>query len=185
NEPINEWTTSFPQSYTIPLSDLAKAMRDALDLRRLGREVAALGSAARPLALLYSKTSMLQHLPGDSSEMDSTPYLSELRRTYNASQSAGLYVGITTEKKILAGDLQKRKILVLPGVEYLPVGVVKEILGWVDSGGTLVVSPDSLIGDEYARPWQTTPLAGLRIVRREPPLLKRGEKFVTDYNLAD
>src|SRR5581483_942729 len=47
NEPINEWTTSFPQSYTIPLSDLAKAMRDALDLRRLGREVAALGSAAR------------------------------------------------------------------------------------------------------------------------------------------
>ena len=50
NEPINEWATSFPQSYTIPLSDIAKAMRDALDLRRLSREIAALG-ARRGLSL--------------------------------------------------------------------------------------------------------------------------------------
>ncbi len=75
NEPINEWASSFPQSYTIPLQDIAKAMRDALDLRRLGREIAALGSAPRPVALLYSKTSMLQQLPQQSREMDSFPYL--------------------------------------------------------------------------------------------------------------
>ena len=185
NEPINEWTTSFPQSYTVPLSDLAKAMRDALDLRRLAREITALGSAPRPVALLYSKTSMLQQLPSESRETDNTPYLSELRRTYNASQSAGLYVGLTTEKKILAGGLRPRKILILPSVEYLPAGVRNEILHWVDGGGTLVVSPDSLIGDEYARPSQRTPVPGLRVTRREAPRLKRGEKLVTDYNLAD
>jgi hypothetical protein len=185
NEPINEWTTSFPQSYTVPLSDLAKAMRDALDLRRLGREIAALGSAPRPVALLYSKTSMLQQLPSESRETDNTPYLSELRRTYNASQSAGLYVGLTTEKKILAGGLRPRKILILPSVEYLPAGVTNEILHWVEGGGTLVVSPDSLIGDEYARPLQRAPIPGLRVTRREAPRLKRGEKLVTDYNLAD
>ncbi|MGI8960279.1 MAG: beta-galactosidase trimerization domain-containing protein, partial [Bryobacteraceae bacterium] len=168
NEPINEWTTSFPQSYTIPLRDIAKAMRDALDLRRLSREIATLGSAPRPIALLYSKTSMLQQLPEESRDAGTTPYLSELRRIYNASQSAGLYIGMTTEKKILAGDLKARRILVLPSVQYLPENVTREILQWVENGGTLVVSPDSLVGDEYARPSQAAQLLGLNIVRTEP-----------------
>jgi beta-galactosidase len=184
NEPINEWTTSLPQSYTIPLSDLAKAMRDSLDIRRLGREIAALGSAPRPIALLYSKTSMLQQLPEESRDTDTTPYLSELRRMYNASQSTGLYIGMTTEKKILGGDLGARKILLLPSVEYLPENVTNGILRWVEGGGTLVVSPDSLVGDQYARPSQAAGLLGLRVIRREAPRLM-GENLVTDYNLPD
>ena len=73
NEPINEWASSFPQSYTIPVRDIAKAMRDALDLRRLGREIAALGSAPRPIVLLYSKSSMLQQLPEKSRENGQLP----------------------------------------------------------------------------------------------------------------
>ena len=185
NEPINEWTTSFPQSYTIPLSDLAKAMRDALDLRRLSREIAALGAAPRPVALLYSKTSMLQQLPDDSREIAGTAYLSEMRRIYNASQSTGLYIGMTTEKKILAGDLEPRKILVLPSVEYLPENVTNQILRWVEAGGTLIVSPDSLVGDEYARPSQANQISALQVLRREAAHLKRGEKLVTDYNLQN
>ena len=185
NEPINEWSTSFPQSYTIPLSDLAKAMRDALDVRRLGREIAALGSAPRPVALLYSKTSMLQQLPNQSAEIGTFPYLSSLRRIYNASQAAGLYVGLTTEKKILAGDLAQRKILVLPGAEFVPAPVRDTILGWVERGGTLIVSPDSLLADEYARPADTLARLGLRMVRREPAPLPHGETVVTEYNLAE
>ena len=185
NEPINEWASSFPQSYTIPLADIAKAMRDDLDLRRLGREIAALGSAPRPIVLLYSKSSMLQQLPQKSREMDSFPYLSELRRMYNASQSCGLYVGFTTEKKILAGELQERKILVLPGSEFLSEPVVNAILRWVEGGGTMIVSPDSLLADEYARPTGVLRSLGLRLIRREPPQLKHGEWFVTDYNQVD
>ena len=185
NEPINEWASSFPQSYTIPLQDIAKAMRDALDIRRLGREIAALGSAPRPIAVLYSKTSMLQQLPVQSRAMESFPYLSELRRTYNASQSAGLYVGLTTEKKILAGDLQHKRVLVLPAAEFVPDRVVAAILKWVEGGGTLIVCPDSLLADEYARPAGTLRSLGLRLTRREPPRLKRGESLVTDYNLSD
>ena len=182
NEPINEWATSFPQSYTIPLSDLAKAMRDALDLRRLGREIAALGSAPRPVALLYSKTSMLQQPPDQSGEIGTSPYLSSLRRIYNASQTAGLYIGLTTEKKILAGDLAQRKILVLPAAEFVPGPVTDAILAWVEGGGTLIVSPDSLLADEYARPSDTLAKLGLRMVRREPAPLKHGETVVTEYN---
>jgi hypothetical protein len=124
-------------------------------------------------------------LPSESREAGNTPYLSELHRIYNASQFSGLYVGLTTEKKIIANDLQQRKILVLPSVEYLPAGVTNKILHWVDGGGILVVSPDSLIADEYARPSQRPPVPGLRVLRRDAPRLKRGEKFVTDYNLAD
>jgi Beta-galactosidase/Beta-galactosidase trimerisation domain len=183
NEPINEWTTSFPQSYTIPLSDLAKAMRDALDIRRLSREIATLGSAPRPIALLYSKTSMLQQVPEESRDVDTTPYLSEMRRIYNASQSIGLYIGMTTEKKILAGDLQGRRILVLPSVQYLPENVTNKILRWVKGGGTLIVSPDSLVGDEYARPSQAAQLLGLRVIRPDPPQLTLGEPPVTGNNV--
>jgi beta-galactosidase len=179
NEPINEWTTSFPQSYTIPLSDLAKAMRDALDIRRLSREIAALGSAPRPIAFLYSKTSMLQQVPEESRDLGTTPYLSEMRRIYNASQSIGLYIGMTTEKKILAGDTQGRKILVLPCVQYLPENVTSKILRWVEDGGTLVVSPDSLAGDEYARPSQAAQLLGLRVIRPDPSQLALGEPVVS------
>ncbi len=185
NEPINEWASSFPQSYTIPLRDVAKAMRDALDLRRLSREIAALGSAPRPVALLYSKTSMLQHLPGESGEADDFPYAASLRQTYQASQSAGLYIGLTTEKKILAGDLSARKVLVVAGAEFVPQPVSDKILDWVEKGGTMIVAPDSLLGDEYARPSRVMPSLGLRLVRREPPALKRGEGLVTEYNLAD
>lgn len=185
NEPINEWTTSFPQSYTIPLSDLAKAMRDALDLRRLGREIAALGSAPRPVALLYSKTSMLQQLPNESAEIGTFPYLSSLRRIYNASQAAGLYIGLTTEKKILSGDLAQRKILVLPGAEFVPEPVTEAILRWVEGGGTLIVSPDSLLADEYARPADTLVKLGLRMVRHDLAPLKHDETVVTEYNLAE
>jgi hypothetical protein len=177
NEPINEWTTSFPQSYTIPLSDIAKAMRDALDLRRLSREIATLGSAPRPIALLYSKTSMLQQVPDHSRETDSNPHLSALRQIYNDSQSAGLYVGITTEKKVLAGDLETRKILVLPSVEFLPEPVTHKILRWAERGGTLVVSPDSLVGDEYARPSQAARLLHSRAIREGPAHPKRGESW--------
>jgi len=185
NEPINEWASSFPQSYTIPLRDVAKAMRDALDLRRLNREIAALASAPRPVVFLYSKTSMLQHDPAASGEADAFPYLFYLRHLYNASQSAGAYVGFTTEKKILAGDLKNRKILILPAAEFVPEAVTAAILRWVEGGGTLVVSPDSLLADEYARPTTVMEKLGLELVRREPPQLMRGEKVVTDYNLGD
>jgi hypothetical protein len=160
-------------------------MRDALDLRRLSSKISALGSAPRPAAFLYSKTSMLQQLPEQSREAGSFPYLSALRRLYNASQSTGLYVGVTTEKKILAGALRQHRVLVLPGAEFVPSDVTTGILRWVESGGTLVVSPDSLLADEYARPGRTPGSLGVRVVRREPPALKRGERVVTEYNLAD
>ncbi len=182
NEPINEWTTNFPQSYTVPLSDLGKSMRDALDLRRLGREIAVLASAPRAVALLYSKTSMLQQLPEESGEIGTFPYLSALRRIYNASQSLGLYVGLTTEKKILSGDLEQRKVLVLPGAEFLPEAVAGAIWRWVENGGTLVVSPDSMLADEYARPADRLSKLGVHIIRREPAPLKHGDKIVTRYN---
>ncbi|MGI9074594.1 MAG: beta-galactosidase trimerization domain-containing protein [Bryobacteraceae bacterium] len=150
-----------------------------IGLRRtlLNREIATLGSAPRPVALLYSKTSMLQQLPDQSRETDSNPHLSALRQIYNDSQSAGVYMGITTEKKILAGDLQKHKILVLPSVEFLSDAVTNEILRWAEGGGTLVISPDSLVGDEYERHSQAARLLRSRTIRRKLPSPKRGESW--------
>jgi len=55
----------------------------------------------------------------------------------------------------------------------------------VEAGGTLIVSPDSLVGDEYARPFQGARLPGVRVTRTEPQHLKRGETVVTDYNRED
>jgi hypothetical protein len=184
NEPINEWASSFPQSYTIPLSDVAKAMRDSLDLRRLSTEISALAQAPRPVALLYSKASMLQQ-PPRSSESDSTPYLFYLRQIYNASQAANAYVGITTEKKILAGDLNNRKVLIITATEFMPAEVARRILDWVSSGGMLLLSPDSMLSDEYGRQLTTAAQLGFRLLRREPPRLRRGERDITPYNFSD
>jgi len=160
NEPINEWASSFPQSYTIPLRDIAKSMRDALDVRRLGPEIAALASAPRPVAFLYSKTTMLHP--------DAAPrYLERLRSYYNAAQSSGQYIGVTTETKILARDLDKRRILAVTGAEYVPAPVVEAIRKWVDAGGTLLTLSGSLRADEYGRPLppvSSRPLEGI------PPL---------------
>jgi beta-galactosidase len=125
---------------------------------------------------------MLQQPPYESAAIGTFPYLSSLRRIYNASQAAGLYVGLTTEKKILAGDLAQRKILVLPGAEFVPGPVTDAILHWVEGGGTLIVSPDSLLADEYARPADTLVKLGLKMVRREPAPLPHGETVVTEYN---
>ncbi|HXH50722.1 MAG TPA: beta-galactosidase [Terriglobia bacterium] len=185
HEPINEWPSSFPQSYTIPLSDIAEAMRVALDVRRLSPEIIALANAPRPVALLYSKTSMLQHLPEESKETGTFPYLFSLEELYDSSQSAGIYVGLTTEEKILHGDLARRKLLVLPTAQFVPPAVTRRIISWVRDGGTLLVWPDSLLADEYARPTNTMESLGLNLLRRVPPTFKRGETQVTEYNLPD
>lgn len=185
HEPINEWASSFPQSYTISLSDIAESMRVALDVRRLGPEIVALANAPRPVALFYSKTSMLQHLPEESKGTGTFPYLFSLEELYDSSQSAGVYVGLTTEKKIMNGDLARHKLLVLPSAQFVPPAVTQRIISWVRQGGTLVVWPDSLLADEYARPTNTMESLGLHLVRRVPPTLKRGETQVTKYNLSD
>lgn len=185
HEPINEWASSFPQSYTIPLSDIAEAMRVALDVRRLSPEIVALANAPRQVAILYSKTSMLQHVPGESKETGTFPYLFSLEELYDSSQSAGVYVGLTTEKKILQGDLTGRKLLILPAAQFVPPAVTRRIISWVKGGGTLLVWPDSLLADEYARPTNTMESLGLHLLRRVPPTLKRGEPQVTEFNLSD
>jgi Beta-galactosidase len=185
HEPINEWASSFPQSYTIPLSEIAEAMRVALDVRRLSPEIIALANAPRPVALLYSKTSMLQHLPEESKETGTFPYLFSLEELYDSSQSAGVYVGLTTEKKILHGDLARRKLLVLPAAQFVPPAVTRRIISWVRDGGTLLVWPDSLLADEHAKPASIMESLGLHLLRRLPPTLKRGETQVTEYNLPD
>jgi beta-galactosidase GanA len=185
HEPINEWPSSFPQSYTIPLSDIAESMRVALDVRRLSPEIIALANAPRPVVLLYSKTSMLQHLPEESRDTGTFPYLFSLGELYKSSQSAGVYVGLTTEKKILHGDLSRRKLLVLPAAKFVPPVVTRRIISWVRDGGTLLVWPDSLLADEYAKPTNTMESLGLHLLRRVPPELNRGETQVTEYNLPD
>src|SRR5690348_4171843 len=185
HEPINEWASSFPQSYTIPLSDIAEAMRVALDVRRLSPEIVALANAPRPVALLYSKTSMLQHLPEESKQTGSFPYLFSLEQLYDSSQSAGVYIGLTTEEKILHGDLARRKLLVLPSAQFVPSAVTRRIISWVRAGGTLLVWPDSLLADEYAKPTNTMESLGLHLVRRVPPAFRRGETQVTEFNFPD
>lgn len=185
HEPINEWASSFPQSYTIPLSDIAEALRVGLDVRRLSPEIIALANASRPVAILYSKTSMLQHLPEESKETGTFPYLFSLEDIYDSSQSAGVYVGLTTGKMILHGDLARRKLLILPAAKFVPPAVTHRIISWVRDGGTLLVWPDSLLADEYAKATDTMESLGLQLLRRVPPALKRGETQVTDYNVPD
>ena len=100
-QPGNEFhgnnRTSLAHGWQYRLADVGELLRAALDVRRLNNEFAASVDAPAEAAILYSRTATLQLAP----EMlggRATPYLDELRKTYEASQHLDARVTFTTER---------------------------------------------------------------------------------------
>jgi len=153
--PPSFYRSDVMRSPSVPLGDLALVLRNALDLRRLSREIVQFHQRTpeqkAPLAVLYSHTSMLQ-LPPELRQGRNTPYVFALRTVYDGLLYLDASTRITTERQIGDGELGTVKTLVLPGVEYQDAHTVDTILNWVTGGGTLVLTPNSWLADEYARP---------------------------------
>lgn len=154
--------SAIPYSWRWPLSDVAELLRVALDIRRLHKEIAAFASAQPEVAILYSKTSVIQ-VPPELMRARSTPYLGEMRRVYEGSLCLDTNTTFITEKQILKGLASRYKVILVPAAKHLPPEVAQALLDYVQEGGHLVVTPESLMTDPYLRPLDFFNQIGIQI----------------------
>ena len=156
--------SAIPYSWRWPLSDVAELLRLALDIRRLNKEIAAFASARPEVAILYSKTSIVQ-VPPELMRARSTPYLAELHRVYEGNLYLDANTTFITENQILKRMASQYKVILVPAAKHLPPEVVQALLDYVQEGGHLVVSPESFMMDAYLRPLDFFDQIGIRILK--------------------
>ncbi|HUU26933.1 MAG TPA: beta-galactosidase [archaeon] len=173
--------SSIPFSWNISLAEVAEVLRLGLDVRRLGREIAEFTRPEPEIAILYSKSSIVQ-VPPQLLRAGRTPYIEALYSTWEGARFLGCRIGFVSEKQILEGKLSRIKLLIVPAAKYVPPEVVERIMKYVDQGGRAVVVPESFLFDQYAR--QNDHLAGLGLKIKDvtlPPVLGEGE-LVQNYD---
>jgi hypothetical protein len=173
--------SSLPHSKIISLSDIHEVLRIGLDVRRLSSEIAAFTEPEPEVAILYSKTSIIQ-VPPTMVQAGRTPYIDAVYSAWEGSRFLGCRIGFVSEKQILAGKLAKFKLLIVPAAKYIRPEVVTAIMEYTRKGGTAVIIPESFIFDQYARENNMIAELGFSITDVTlPPVIGEGEK-VQNYD---
>jgi len=173
-QPSNEFPSVIASSLAhgpgFTLENVGEVLRVALDVRRLNKEIAAFAEVPAEVAILYSQTSTLQ-LPPEMLSWESTPYLAELRNTYESSRYLDARVTFVTERQIRKGWLDRYKLVLVPAARNVPNDVVEEIWAYAGRGGRVLVVPESLLGDEHNRPQDYLARLGIavKVTRRPEP----------------
>ncbi len=154
--------TSLPHSKEISLADIDEVLRIGLDVRRLGPEIAEFTMTDPEIAILYSKSSILQ-VPPQLIQSGTTPYIKEIRSVWEGSRFLGCRIGFISEKQIMAKKLSYLKLLIVPAAKYVPPETVKSIKEYIAGGGTAVIIPESFAFDQYARELNMTDDLGVWI----------------------
>jgi hypothetical protein len=152
--------TSLPHSKEISLADIDEVLRLGLDVRRLGPEIAEFTMTDPEIAILYSKSSILQ-VPPQLIQSGTTPYIKEIHSVWEGSRFLGCRIGFISEKQILAEKLSGFKLLIVPAAKYVLPEVVKSIKEYIAGGGTAVIIPESFEFDQYARELNITDELGI------------------------
>ena len=152
-----------------------------LDIRRLSDEITAFWDIPREVAIMYSKTSMIQVDPKVMGA-DTTPYLRAMSATYEAARCLDTGITFVTEKQLLAGKGSKYKVVLVPGVANLPQDVFAALDEYVKSGGTVVVTPESLVADEYNRPMDYLSHWGITVNETFVPQVQGFGEAVQQYD---
>jgi hypothetical protein len=172
---------SLPHSKDVSLSDIDEVLRISLDVRRLSSEIAAFTQTEPEVAILYSKTSVIQ-VPPHQIQAGRTPYIDAVYSTWEGSRFLGCRVGFVSEKQILAGKLKKFKLLIVPAVKFIGPEVVAAIRDYIKGGGTAVIIPESFMFNQYAQENNKIAEFGIKITDVTlPPVLGVGEK-VQNYD---
>ncbi len=166
---------SVPHSWLISLPEVAEMLRIGLDVRRLAPEIAAFSGPEPEVAILYSRSSIVQ-VPPSLHRAGRTPYLSALYGTWEGSRYLGCRIGFVSERQITRGKLNKFKLLIIPAAKYIRPEVARRVMSWVENGGTALVVPESFMFDQYARPNDPTGGFGVQVTDVVlPEVLGRGE----------
>jgi beta-galactosidase len=170
-----------PHSWSWSLYDISALFRAVLDARRLSREIAAFSSVPAQVAILYSKTSILQ-VPPEMLTWESTPYLRVLANAYEAARYLDTQVTFVSENQILSGKLNKFRVLIAPAVSHERAEVVQAIDRFIADGGTVLLLPPSFLSDEYNRPLDYLQQLGITIRRIEQPMADRSGEAEQSYD---
>jgi beta-galactosidase len=157
--------TSVPHSPHIPLAEVEKLLTNALDLQRLGRYVVPFPRQRSPFAILYSRSTLLQ-TPADAPR--SIPYSDEVARLYRATLSLDAGRTFITERDLRQGQASRFSVIALPDVTYLHPQAFADLMQFVEEGGTLLITGDSLRADHYARPADYLSRFGIKTSRSMP-----------------
>ncbi|MDA0338092.1 MAG: beta-galactosidase, partial [bacterium] len=111
-----QMTLRAPMQGRIDLDEVYEHLRVALDVRRLGVEIASFWNLPASVAIHYSKSSILQ-VPYALLKAKTTPYLSALTLTYNAASRLDTPVTFISERQLLHGKAGTFRIVILPAVQ--------------------------------------------------------------------
>jgi hypothetical protein len=153
------------------LVEAERFLRTALDVRRLQAEILAFQEISAPVAVLYSKASMLQTPPGTG---DKTPYLLELQHTYDALLELGVPVDFVTSRQVLEGKLSRYRVLVVPAATYEQDSVVEKAMAFAQAGGQVVLVPNSWFFDQYNRKQDVLSRLGVSVASMKAPRIATG-----------
>jgi len=168
--------TSLPHSKEISLADIDEVLRIGLDVRRLGTELTEFIKDDPEIAILYSKTSILQ-VPPKQVQAGRTPYIDAVYSVWEGARFLGCRIGFVSEKQVLEKKLGKFKLLVVPAVKYILPEVVSAIKEYIYNGGTVVLIPESFGFDQYARETDRISEFGIKISEVTlPAILGNAEK---------
>ncbi|MBI3829364.1 MAG: beta-galactosidase trimerization domain-containing protein [Planctomycetes bacterium] len=167
------YDSSMKHSHTRTLLEVEKVLQDALDVRRLAKYIAPFPDAPAPIGLLYSRASLIQKFPG--AQGNKTPYSLEVEKSYEAAVRLDAPTGFVTSSQATAGIPENFKVLVVPGCRYMEEAVFERLLAWTRAGGTLVITPTSLVADEYNRRRDYLKNLGIEVLSEELPEFMAGE----------
>jgi len=173
--------SSLPHSKEISLADIDEVLRLSLDIRRLGSEIAEFTRDESEVAILYSKTSILQ-VPPHQVQSGRTLYIDALYSAWEGSRFLGCRTGFISENQILSGKLKKIKLLIVPAVKFTRPEVIETIKNYIHDGGTAVIIPESFMFNQYAQERNWIAELGIDITSvRLPTIVGKSEK-VQNYD---
>lgn len=137
------------------LPDGYATLRGCLDVRRLPEEIVQFPKASPQAAIFYSRGSLIQRHPGllkkEGRRGRQTPYSLEVEKCYRAGTNLDTHMGFLTTRQARLGIRKDLEALILPGASFVNEDAFRKITAYVRAGGTVVVTPTSLVADEYNR----------------------------------
>jgi beta-galactosidase GanA len=123
------------------------------------------------VALLYSRASLIQRHPGAAPDKAGaqTPYTLELEKCYRNGNILDAGIGFITSRQVKEGVRKDLKVLVVSGAYFENEDVVTNLMTYAKDGGSLVITPTSLVADEYNRKRVYLKGIGVEIVQETVP----------------
>jgi hypothetical protein len=153
-------------------------LRGALDVRRLAPYIIAFAKTPPEAAILYSRGSLIQRHPGGLQMQGrgvQTPYILELEKCYRAGNVSDTAMGFVTSRMAKEGVDPKLKAVLVTGAYFAGKDEVKGLMDYANKGGSLVITPTSMVADEYNRRVDYLKDLGIEIVKETVPKYLAGK----------